>query len=1239
MANSGALAQSNSTAIGSNDTSLCIIPPKHLWASVERLRKLYDKAYEKWPPHVNLIYPFVKVDSLPRALELISSRLTVQRLDAGDGTLPVSLGAADYFPHQHDNTIFIHDSNEARTSKLLGLRKAILEALGQTDRNSRMHLTLGQSEDRKSAPHEFLLQKASLMPAVEWDVRELCILKRERTQVDGKVSSQMKLWGTISLKDFSFTQVTDPSGFYEIKKQETSHGEHSEDVEKRGPLSRPPLCFSSKDKTWQPWRGPSPERLSNLESLRVASYNVLAEFLYPPSQARYPVILRSLLERPALSDVLVLEEVTDDFLCYLLRDGRIQKEYPFITNGPPDQADVDPLPSHLNVVVLSKHPFTWDWISFRRRHKGSVVLQFNDIGKQDRDTFVPTILAAVHLTSGLTDGSVAAKKIELQSILKYLSKNHPQNPWILAGDFNITTSAYTIDAALEKKAISSQTAKYLGDLETMFAESGLSDSWTVALLENLISTQSDEGQHDVAEAFEGEQGATFDPRNNELASSIVGSGSNNRPQRYDRILVKGTDFLSVNGFNMFGQRKGLPCEEQPKGGGGNDEWTEDATYASDHWGIRCTLDFTSTSSRESSEDLTKLTVPVKIKVAPASLSDAAELRKCLADHEVFPSEANVAKQEQAFKLLQDTLLEVEPNAPSFQGRSKPKFVLVPVGSYGLGVWTTASDIDCLCIGPISSRTFFALATQRLRKALSRGIKVLRRVNALSGTMLELEVQDVKMDLQYCPSTLIAETWPRAMKLPSDSPVFTLPTQTLAKLKPVRDLYYLRHTIPDFAVFRNALYLVKAWAKQRGIYSARFGYLGGIHIAILLSRVCKILSRNVGSVSLPTVISTFFHHYANFDWKTQLVFDPFFHKRLRYVRTAREPMAILGYHAPALNTAHTASLPSVRTISEEFQRADKLLSTEGTTWSNFLGDQEQSFHQLHKGPSDFLKGYKSYVKINVHFWGVSLAKGSQYVGWLESRCVMLLVDLNRRLPNIHARVWPGRFVDKASADGDKDYQGYYLIGLDQWKTPDGQSMSKEELKIAFGSLQTVLQKFEGQIRGDEKYFDSKSSWMSTSLAKQAELGDLKLDNREWGEYTFGDDETGDEEDEEEDLTSADDDDGETELGTSKKSRKREEEIAIRPEYTGKFRSSADVMNRIRWDPEMESGDYIVGYLDRFQGAMERALDHWKTEQTDEEFIPQHRIRYFKRRSDGLVVWDRAARRDDVFGSGVKKSDEQ
>lgn len=61
--------------------------------------------------------------------------------------------------------------------------------------------------------------------------------------------------------------------------------------------------------------------------------------------------------------------------------------------------------------------------------------------------------------------------------------------------------------------------------------------------------------------------------------------------------------------------------------------------------------------------------------------------------------------------------------------------------------------------------------------------------------------------------------------------------------------------------------------------------------------------------------------------------------------------------------------------------------------------------------------------------------------------------------------------------------------------------------------------------------------------------------------------------------------------------------------------------------------MVGYLERFDGIKEIPLDSWLNESTEEDFVPQHRIRYFKRISDGELMWERDSKLDRIFGSGA------
>lgn len=1058
----GEQSETSFSAINSYDTALCWVPDAEDWPSLDRLRSLYDKAYQKWPPHVNLLYPFVAPESLERASEAILAGLRSR--PSGQTDMPrIHLNSTGVFTHRKDNTIYLCDDDAQRRDTVSQLRRDILRSLSHKSPldDYQMHLTIGQSQDHKSDSHHFLVQKAGLLPRPERGMNKLHILVREKNSAQGttKALNRMVPWGIIDLTSMSLSVTPNSSPFY----CQTTAAESSEDEDgsvpltKAGSSTQSPYRFDEAKRCWVLYELDASDNIRDFPtSLTVASYNVLAEFNFPISGQRFPILISNILDKAARSDILVLQEAADDFLTHILGDAGVRAQYPFVSHGPPHQADLEPLPSHLNTVILSRFRFTWQRVALQRRHKISIVAQFPDLDAKSinmestthSNSPCPLVLATVHLTCGLTDGSVTAKRFELQAVLKYLRECHPDNPWILAGDFNISTSAHTVGMARQKGVVTSQTVKYLRDLDSQIFESGFVDSWATAKIlrgdGRSISAMTSEAAYnyeDQAETFEGEEGATYDPLTNELAAEVVGSGFNMRPQRYDRILVKGQGHLDIVGFNMFGKALGVLGPREPEK---NELSKSNGTlsYGSDHWGVRCSLKICkggSDTGKDSRNDISTKAIQVQILEASDTLADVAPLKKCLEEHQFMPSAQDAESRKQAIRLLKEVVLQsnsanidheamasdpvVTTTTPA---RGQPSFVMIPVGSHGLGVWTTSSDIDCLCIGPVSSKVFFSLAAQRIRKAeqqqryqverdgvMSSSIRLVRKVNAHSGTMFELDVLGIKMDLQYCASAFIAETWPYATRVAPNDPTFQLTSMALAKLKPLRDLYYIRRTVPDYAAFRTAYLLVKLWAKKRGIYSAKFGYLGGIHISIMLLRVCKMMSYTskgqTSSMSATTILTTFFSHYAGFDWQAQAVYDPFFHsesgsgRALRYVRTAREPLAILGWHGPALNVAVAASTPTTKTIANEFQRAASKLSSPDMAWQSFVDGASKSGKSkaaeedkiltqdtMTSGAVDFLTSFKSYVKIEAQFWGVSLSKGTGFVGWLESRCTLLLV---------------------------------------------------------------------------------------------------------------------------------------------------------------------------------------------------------------------------------------------------------
>jgi endonuclease/exonuclease/phosphatase family metal-dependent hydrolase/2'-5' RNA ligase len=750
------------TPFTSYDTALCVIPPAHLRRDIDRLRALYDKAYGRWPAHINIIYPFVAVERLPQAMEVIRTKLRNSPLHYGNQDLNVRLDKSDYFSHKRSSTIYITEGeNDTGKRSLTQLRRDILDAFNNQqplDDEYQPHLTIGQSEAQDTPLREYLLAKAGLLPPTKWQVEELVVLVRERTQA----SSKIRVWGTIQLSgDLPITIGRS------VNVQSVVHCEKVLPPDERaGELSSSPedtqssmisnmtaavqpgvtFQFSPTGSNWnavQPTTPPSEERVT-AGSLIVSTYNVFVDSIHPPPQDRYPILLQNLLSDSALADVLVLQEVSDSFLSYLLKHDHIRHRYPFSTHGPPDQAEIGPLASLRNIVVLSRWPFHWDWLPFEKRHKGTIVVVLDTVGNYKESTFLPLVVAGVHLTSGLTDSSLAAKQSQVKAILRHLSRNYAENQWIVAGDFNITTSSYTIDAAVKRKSISPESATTLSSLDVMISDTGLCDSWFAARFEIGKTSGSQRGGMEFEDLYEGEEGATFEPTENPLAAEGAARSYHSRPQRYDRIFVKG-DSLRVTNFNMFGF-----LEEN------NDDQSQTPKdrCGSDHWGIRASLQLDPDSAAMTESPLS---VAIDVKKAPPNIADVTVLKACLDEHQVFPTDEEISKRKEVFSLVKNVLQQGESRGAA-ENRHSLSFVVVPVGSYRLGVWNASSDIDCLCIGQISPKTFYALTVPKLRKAADLGVRILRKVKAASGIMLELEVRGIRLDLHYCAATSVVERY-------------------------------------------------------------------------------------------------------------------------------------------------------------------------------------------------------------------------------------------------------------------------------------------------------------------------------------------------------------------------------------------------------------------------------------------------------------------------------------------------
>ena len=197
-------------------------------------------------------------------------------------------------------------------------------------------------------------------------------------------------------------------------------------------------------------------------------------------------------------------------------------------------------------------------------------------------------------------------------------------------------------------------------------------------------------------------------------------------------------------------------------------------------------------------------------------------------------------------------------------------------------------------------------------------------------------------------------------------------------------------MPQFQMqdFKLAHRFLHVWARERGVYAGKFGFLNGFAITLMLFRIVKCLPLPHDATAA-NLICSFFVYYAGIDWKEDMVIDSDFAvDEKKYRRSPREVIVVLSLHSPRVNVMRAASLPALKTISEELQRADQLLAEPDVSWESLIGGDIAG--NGGGGVKEFLRAYRSYVKIDVNYWGPSLAKGSSLVGWLESKCVVLLV---------------------------------------------------------------------------------------------------------------------------------------------------------------------------------------------------------------------------------------------------------
>eukprot|EP01126_Amoeba_proteus_P041982 TRINITY_DN453_c0_g2_i1.p1 TRINITY_DN453_c0_g2~~TRINITY_DN453_c0_g2_i1.p1 ORF type:complete len:380 (-),score=80.44 TRINITY_DN453_c0_g2_i1:108-1247(-) len=127
-----------------------------MWKQIQEIRRLHDKAYKRWMPHLNLLYPFVPEKEFSKASAVFSEILADFR------PFHVEFHKFDFFSHGKSCTIFLKPSFVSEDDDELFPLKNLQEKLQDgfpfcddlsniSENGYQPHLTVGQFADSETS--------------------------------------------------------------------------------------------------------------------------------------------------------------------------------------------------------------------------------------------------------------------------------------------------------------------------------------------------------------------------------------------------------------------------------------------------------------------------------------------------------------------------------------------------------------------------------------------------------------------------------------------------------------------------------------------------------------------------------------------------------------------------------------------------------------------------------------------------------------------------------------------------------------------------------------------------------------------------------------------------------------------------------------------------------------------------------------------------------------------------------
>jgi poly(A) polymerase len=371
------------------------------------------------------------------------------------------------------------------------------------------------------------------------------------------------------------------------------------------------------------------------------------------------------------------------------------------------------------------------------------------------------------------------------------------------------------------------------------------------------------------------------------------------------------------------------------------------------------------------------------------------------------------------------------------------------GSYRLGIHEPGSDIDAHCVAPMfCSRTDFFGSLAASIKA-HPDVANFNAIETAAVPIITFDFDGINIDLGL--ASLPRASVPPNIDVDDDQVLEGVDTATEKCLNGPRVTNMIHRLVPNYDSFLPVVRCVRQWAKARGLYGNKMGYLGGVNFNILVAFVCQLYPK----ASPGKLLTSFFKVMRSWQWPNPVhLVKPFdAGLGLEVWQASMNPwhvMPIITPAYPGMNSSMSVSQHSLTVMMDEFVRGDEICKQ--------IVEDLEAGREVTAGWEQLLDPSPFFIKYH-HYLALDIMAGSEgdfmsWSGYMQSRLRKLLDNFSfMRLPMIRLHLYPHGYDTCCSGGVGGELPAHcscFFIGFDiDKRRMNGQTL---DLKAAFGRFE-------------------------------------------------------------------------------------------------------------------------------------------------------------------------------------------